>query len=568
MMSPSIQGNSREMEENSRDSSESGSHSARKEELSERSVYVANPSEKPIPVSLLNEELSKLGKTEKVIVDKEWQRYVIFRFSSKEEAQKILELGKIEIDGEIFLLKKAKMKEDPSFHQQELNFDQLSKVLSEYPEISLVDQMTILKTKFGIDEENRNSRLRVTKFLEKHFLGFFAAEVKFRMFGSSITGLGTKFADLDLNFLVFKDEKSSSERKKIRTPNEIRNIPLSILTKDGLLWEEYQQLENKVKQDLVYRILQDISHRIGIVSNVKFIKKILLKALFVLRLWAQTNGIFGFDSSTKPKSLKSYAFSLLFIAYLQDSKLLNQVEVNGKKLINDWIVDYEHQIPTVDSDNKTLGSLISGFFIFLSQKLKEDSVFSIRDARIYHWDEFEKNASQLDNRILDNFERNVVNLQDPLELSHNVCGSLGRKCLSLLKRKSNYALAKRKSNPGSILSFFELNEKEESEMGFGFRTLFEKNHESKVSQEIERNSMTKTPILVVQIEAEYNPLDGLICVRIEKEKSDSDQTVADFCHFLEQNISKNNFALLKNLISWQKNETNLEAGIESMEVDG
>ena len=68
----------------SRDSFESNPQSTKKQELSERSVYMANPSEKLIPVSLLNEKFSQFGKIEKTIVDKEWHRYAIIQFSSKE----------------------------------------------------------------------------------------------------------------------------------------------------------------------------------------------------------------------------------------------------------------------------------------------------------------------------------------------------------------------------------------------------------------------------------------------------------------------------------------------------
>ena len=88
----------------------------------------------------------------------------------------------------------------------------------------------------------------------------------------------------------------------------------------------------------------------------------LSKLLFFLRLWAQVNGIFGFDSSTKPTALKSYGFSLLFIAYLQDLKLVHELKVYGRRLINDWVVDYEHQHPDIDIDNKVIGNLISVSF--------------------------------------------------------------------------------------------------------------------------------------------------------------------------------------------------------------
>ena len=108
--------------------------------------------------------------------------------------------------------------------------------------------------------------------------------------------------------------------------------------------------------------------------------------------------------------------------------------------------------------------------------MKEDQVICIREGKLYSWDEFEEHANRMDDRILDKFERNVINIQDPLELSHNVAGSVGRKLLSLLRTRCNYALAKRKLNPLSLLMLFERNEKDESESGFGFKVFFGKSH--------------------------------------------------------------------------------------------
>lgn len=69
------------------------------------------------------------------------------------------------------------------------------------------------------------------------------------------------------------------------------------------------------------------------------------------------------------------------------------------------------------------------------------------------------------------------------------------------------------------------------------------------------------------MDIEYDHLDGFICVGIEKEKADSDQTVTEFCHFLEQFISKNDFSLLRSIMHSQTNE-GIEERMELMDVDG
>ena len=140
--------------------------------------------------------------------------------------------------------------------------------------------------------------------------------MKVKLFGSSVTGLGTKFTDVDLNFLVFKNERNSIEAKRIRTLNEFNNISLSNLVKEKILWEEYQQLENTgkasfqflllsffflVKQDLVYRILQDIHHRIGFIYQGELLCELSIgnefseeKANLIINLINDRNGLHFF----------------------------------------------------------------------------------------------------------------------------------------------------------------------------------------------------------------------------------------------------------------------------------
>uniref|UniRef100_A0A914Z9H5 Uncharacterized protein n=1 Tax=Panagrolaimus superbus TaxID=310955 RepID=A0A914Z9H5_9BILA len=181
------------------------------------------------------------------------------------------------------------------------------------------------------------------------------------------------------------------------------------------------------------------------------------KILFVLRLWAQTHGIFGTNSSNKPGAFKSYAFSLLFVAFLQESKLIGPITFRGNEFIDDCVTDYIHPILQINPSNETLISVIRGFFVYVCQKIKENSVVSIRDSKIYDWEEFWVNAATIDARITEKFEKSFINIQDPLELSHNVCASVGRLVIGLLRRKAMLSLSKLKTASFSLSSIFDLS---------------------------------------------------------------------------------------------------------------
>uniref|UniRef100_A0A914QJF5 Uncharacterized protein n=1 Tax=Panagrolaimus davidi TaxID=227884 RepID=A0A914QJF5_9BILA len=134
------------------------------------------------------------------------------------------------------------------------------------------------------------------------------------------------------------------------------------------------------------------------------------------------------------------------------------ITFRGNEFIEDWVTDYIHPILQIVPTNETLIAIIRGFFVYICQKIKENSVVSLRDSKIYDWEEFWINAATIDARITEKFEKSFINVQDPLELSHNVCASVGRPVIGLLRRKAMLSLSKLKSDSGNLSSVFDLSQ--------------------------------------------------------------------------------------------------------------
>ena len=86
--------------------------------------------------------------------------------------------------------------------------------------------------------------------MEKQFSTYFDAVIHCRLFGSSISGLGTKYADVDINFVV---EPIPNKVPKLWR-REIGNVPLAILVKEKLTYEEYESLSMECTVPLFYSI--------------------------------------------------------------------------------------------------------------------------------------------------------------------------------------------------------------------------------------------------------------------------------------------------------------------------
>ena len=77
--------------------------------------------------------------------------------------------------------------------------------------------------------------------MEKQFGSYINAVINVRLFGSSISGLGTRNADLDINMLV-EPLPINSTMEVVR---EMSDISLAKLARERLSFDEYQEFSKE-----------------------------------------------------------------------------------------------------------------------------------------------------------------------------------------------------------------------------------------------------------------------------------------------------------------------------------
>uniref|UniRef100_A0A183CHI6 Pex2_Pex12 domain-containing protein n=1 Tax=Globodera pallida TaxID=36090 RepID=A0A183CHI6_GLOPA len=211
----------------------------------------------------------------------------------------------------------------------------------------------------------------------------------------------------------------------------------------------------------------------------------LLRLIFFLKLWASCNGLFspivpsaenkkapegeeGAAAVSKQRSKahpkanwNSYALSLLVVAFLQQKGRIPPIQLllrHNSRNIGGWPIEYDLSFFALDEGFPTL---LKGLFTFLYQQIKENRVISPRDGRVFEKDEFRLRYVAEDKRIEKKWRFSLVNVQDPLELSHNVAANVGKAHLASLRWKMMYAIAMLKRSPDDLHFLFRLDDPEQ-----------------------------------------------------------------------------------------------------------
>lgn len=190
----------------------------------------------------------------------------------------------------------------------------------------------------------------------------------------------------------------------------------------------------------------------------------LAHLLFLIRLWARCSSLF-YDASSPVGHWTSYAISLIFINFCQQSQLLGSVETRESTMQNDNFtlsVGVPRNLnaacePTalLEVQQKTLIAFLlvfQSFFKFLASVFNRKCVLSVRDGRIYSHDEFKTSAHYTPHA--DYFKFALVTVQDPLELGHNVTVNVSQHYLNSLRSRSVAALCHLKDQKMRVSALF------------------------------------------------------------------------------------------------------------------
>uniref|UniRef100_A0A914CNL4 Uncharacterized protein n=1 Tax=Acrobeloides nanus TaxID=290746 RepID=A0A914CNL4_9BILA len=188
----------------------------------------------------------------------------------------------------------------------------------------------------------------------------------------------------------------------------------------------------------------------------------LKKFIFGLRVWAELHNIFQ-DERYPRGVFKSYTLSLFVVSFLQQAGYIGPVKMTGTRILNKWNTAYEVSFfKELSADD--LPKLYRNFFVFVTNTINEDKVHSVRDARIYTTNDFYEVHCKADKRIEENFKFSLVNIQDPIELSHNVGSNIIKHYVALLRRKAILSLSKLKKNSFDFSELLLITESHEASM--------------------------------------------------------------------------------------------------------
>jgi hypothetical protein len=96
--------------------------------------------------------------------------------------------------------------------------------------------------------------------------------------------------------------------------------------------------------------------------------------------------------------------------------------------------------------------VFQNFFKFTASVFNQPTVLSIRNARLYSLDEF---RHEFQGTVADNFKFSLVNVQDPIELSHNVTSNVSAEFLKTFRGQSMRVICNLKANmPHPIQALF------------------------------------------------------------------------------------------------------------------
>ncbi|KAG8437922.1 hypothetical protein GDO86_008567 [Hymenochirus boettgeri] len=445
----------------------------RRSQQQERSVYVSN-----FPRETIEEQLrdvfQKIAPVKHIVMDKDRNLYAIVEFESKNGMCAALAESEIKLHGKSLRVKQREKKEfqrkkgggprtlqppDPEALCKELLIctdveDQLRKVVS------------------LCSPSHQESRLRelLLSLLKETFTEFFPG-CQLLPFGSSVNGFEISGCDLDL-YLELGEEEERHEMEESLEDLETEKTEVQMKIKDeeeedvspglslqGLSHEEVLEVVGKVLRHCVpgvhgvqsvpsaRRPVIHFHHKIsGLRGDITLNNRLALRnssflrfcsdmdprvaqLVYTVRYWARVNHLAGNPLGGGPL-LNNYALTLLVFFFLQTRSppviptlihLREESDNEVPQVIDGWDCSFPSDPTQVkDSENQqSLCSLLSEFFTFYAS-LDLHSLVICPCSGLTVPLPF---SSPLPSWT-EGFRVGPLNLQDPFELSHNVCGNV------------------------------------------------------------------------------------------------------------------------------------------------
>jgi len=466
---------------------------ARQTQLNElvlKSVFLTSFKHSPSEEIIL-ETLSEFGQVDRIILDKKAGKFAIVEFSTAEPVQTLLQKKSIQVGEDKVNVKKRKV----DFAKPEPKSGSLTGIneadLLKFTQQKLRGDLRI-DLQAIYEQYKRKSTQIVDVFLPQlstFIQAYFNEEIKLMVFGSTATGLATYDADVDICFIskepndeTFSLQTSSSN---IAKTSDVMLQSVSDLRESRIPMPAFNALKKSDQVKLLTRIFNEFRKQTNLIDSLQgvgdakcpvvrfnipgagdngldlecevsvnnflgmhkslFVKNSLnedlLLILFCIRIWGKCFKLFK-QSDDSVGHWSSYALSLVFVQFCQVKGFISEVKIEGPEQVNGW--DVQYSVSEKPSPQWGLDEFLLNFFKFTASIFNQPTVLSVRNGRLYKIDEFKE---EFKGKVADNFKFSLVNVQDPIELSHNVTANVSSDFLKTLRGQSMRVLCNLKANP-------------------------------------------------------------------------------------------------------------------------
>ncbi|KAL3990191.1 RNA recognition motif family protein [Acanthocheilonema viteae] len=465
--------------------------------LASRSVFISglNP-EIVITEAEISDALSSFGRVEKVHLDIKGGKYAIVEFDQEFSANKAIFESEVHIGLQIVRIRPRKIDFDQCKAKSKIHMIDTNKLISEISGLAtFAEQVNTLLELYCLSDAEVAERTDCTQILSVALGDYFSSDVHVRIFGSSSTSLGTKDSDIDASlFFNVPLTEAHCTGDLMRNKYILLTCDVTALRGRKICAEEYARLTEADRVRLLNKIMNDIRKRgaasvtdqypildarcplVRLTVNRKYTVDLsvdnylgyaksnwlrsivhcdssqLIQKFFVsFRFWAHTNALLKADEKQR-SHFNAYILNMLCVIYLQLHNYIPPLQRAQKEMVvNGWRVDFF--VDCVDLSCLTLNKLFKDFFIWFVQLKLKDTILCPYLGNAVSFDQFQQLYP--DSSVQSVFKLAHLNIQDPLEWSHNISMLVSEKYIGAMRRQMMFALSRMKITPNSFLTILQ-----------------------------------------------------------------------------------------------------------------
>uniref|UniRef100_A0A0N4ZT76 C2H2-type domain-containing protein n=1 Tax=Parastrongyloides trichosuri TaxID=131310 RepID=A0A0N4ZT76_PARTI len=443
----------------------------------------------------LKEIGDKFGEIERYLPDLNNHYYVIIEFKNSSSATKFFENGNFQLNNHTIVVEKRKVSFSSVIKRlkyADIDIDTIEEALEN--EDDFEKQVNILVDTLAMDKDRIKRRLNIINDLALSIQKYFIPSLNIQVFGSLISGLSTRYSDVDGTLIFHEDfdERNLISNNNCRNCETLLALDAEAFLENNISIAEFFLLSVQNRVRLLCKIISHIKKTTGIVTEVSFIlnKKVpllqiaiknkfvldlscnnklgvvkfnwfaqliesdttkrIFKFVFALRLWASTTSLLkGKYSHDDSGYFTSYSITLMAMFYLRTKGYIPSNPVNDSQIINGYKCGF--QVQPYQCQDLKISFLFRDFFTFIATKLHSKYVMCLPDEKILSIDEFHT-CYNFDDDVEKRFLM-PVNIQDPVEITHNIGQRVSFKYWRKMKTNMLLSIAKikKKENFLSIL---------------------------------------------------------------------------------------------------------------------